>query len=231
MPVTLATVRTNLRARLDEANATYWTDAQLNNWINEGARDVNRQVEVLQKKGTIAVTGGTQAYAAPSDVGSRIYRIEWVPSGQSTSYALEYMDYASADSVWGTQQTVTQGYPLVWTLWGFPGSTNLTITLYPTPSQAGTLNVFYYRLPATAVADGDTVEVPEGWYDLVEMYAEWQALRKDGDQRWLEAKAIYDERLGNMRDLIGTRYTDQGDAIQPYGAGALPYWIYADDWG
>ena len=226
MPVTLLTVRTNVRARLDEAAATFWTDAQLNTWINEGARDVGRRVEIFEKKGTIAVVANTQGYAAPSDVGSRIYRLEWLPTGQTSNYPLEYMDYASADSVWGSQQTVTTGYPLVWTMWGFPGSSNLTITLYPVPSVNGTLNVFYYRLPATAVADGDTVEVPEGWHDLVEMYAEWNALRKDGDKRWIEAKTIYDERLGEMRDLIGTRYTDQGDQMQPYGAGALPYWLY-----
>lgn len=226
MAETLSEMRTRVREYLDESTARFWTDTNLDRWINDAARDISRRAEVLQDTDQVAVSASTQEYTLGSDV-LRVYRVEWVPdSSTDYRYSLEYRDFNSMDAIWWSQQTSTEGFPYWYTLWGYPPS--LKIIVYPTPSESGTLYVRHYRTPAEATSDGDTVEVPEGWVDLVPMYAEYVALRKDADPRWQEAKQIYEEKLGELVDL-SRRWTDQADAIQ-VGTSQVPRWIWEWDY-
>lgn len=221
---TLGFLRLDLRSHLDEASARQWSDGELNRWLNEGARDIARRTEVLQTTSNVAVVASTQQYAMPTDL-IRCYRVEWRPTGDSSVYPLEYRDFNSMDAVWWSQQTISTGDPAIFTLWGFPPSLN--IVLYPTPSRAGTLKVFYYRYPSERRTDSETLDIPEGWHDLAVLYAEYVALRKDGDQRWVEAKQIYEEKLGELLDLT-RRWTDQADSIQT-ATSVLPGWLVNPD--
>lgn len=213
----------DLRSHLDEANARMWSDVELERWLNEGLRDVARRAEVIQDTATVNVVSGTQQYALSSGNlanMTRVYRVEWVPNANSI-YPLEYRDFSNMDSVWWTQQKTTQGYPYWYTMWGFPPSVKLI--LYPTPSQNGTLNVYYYRTMADVTGTA-TVEIPNGWHDLAVLYAEYVALRKDSDARWMEAKQLYEDRLGELIDLT-RRWTDQAGAYST-SSGFVPGWLY-----
>jgi len=217
---TLSDVRTDVRDHLDEATAAYWGNTELDRWINEATRDIARRAEVLQSVDNIDTVAGTQEYTMASNT-LRVYRVEWIPSS-SLIYPLEYRDFHSMDQVWWTQQETQEGFPYWYTMWGFPP--NLKLIAYPTPSEVGVLRVRYYRLPTEAENDGDTLEVPQGWHDLISLWCEFTALRKDADPRWQEAKALYEERLGDMIDLT-RRWTDQADSFQMQGL-TLPRWLY-----
>lgn len=229
MTRTLAQLVTDTRDRLDEVAATFWTDVQLRKWINDGTREVARRSETLLATKNIAVTAATQSYTGPTDC-IRINRAEWIPTGQTTVYPLEYKDYNGMDAVWWTSQKITQGYPQFFTMWGFPPT--LTITLYPTPSQNGTLKVYYYRQPAdlstTGSDDGTVVDVPEGWWDLIVHYAEFMALRRDRDPRWQEARGIFEDQLAHMIDIT-RRWSDQAGSFEQ-GIAVLPSWLWAGDY-
>jgi hypothetical protein len=222
---TLADVRTMVRDRLDEATARFWTNAQLDSFINEATRDIARRGEVLQTTSDITVVGGTQEYTMPTNV-VRVHRVEHEDSSSMVT-PLEYRDFNNMDAVWSTQQKNVQSTRPYWfTLWGYPP--NLKIVLYPTPSESGdTIRVFYYQMPAAVTTDGGTVPVPQGWEDLVVMYAEYVALRKDADPRWQEAKILYEERLGNMLDVT-RRWSDQAGAVTT-GGSFLPAWLHNPD--
>lgn len=218
---TLSDVRTKVRDRLDESTATFWTDAQLNRWINDGMREVARLTETLQTTSDIAVTASDGTYTAPTDA-LRIYRAEFKPTGQSNVYPLEYRDFNTMDEVWWSSQTTTTGTPALFTMWGFVPS--LTIQLYPVPSVAGTLKVFYYKLPTAVSADNDTIECPAGWEDLIVDYAEYNALRKDRDPRWQEAKGLFEQHVDQCTALT-RRWSDQ---VGSWGVDApvgLPAWL------
>lgn len=225
MADTLVTLRTRCRQRLDETTARFWADADLNVWINEGARDIARRAEVLMATSTINTVANTQQYALPSTT-LRVYRVEWSRDGATgTSVVpLEYRDFNSMDGVWWSAQKTSKGDPSCYTMWGFPPSLNLV--LYPTPDVSVTagINIYYYRLPTAAAADGDTVEVPEGWSDLILDYAEYSAWRKDGNPAWQESKGLYEQKLLTLIDH-SRRWTDQADSIQ-YGAFPLPRWVW-----
>ncbi len=226
--MTLGQLVTDLKARLDERGISRaWPNEDLRRWLMEGVRDVARRAEVLQDTATISVTAGDNEYTVPSDV-VRLYRVLWVPDDSGSQYPLEYMDFNSMDSA-GWTWTNAEGYPSVFTLWGF--SPNLRIVLYPTPTQTGTLHIWYYRFPRNLSEDGGddwaTVDLPSGWEDLAVVYAEAIALRKDSNQRWTESKQIYEQLLAEMIDR-SRRWSDQAGGIQ-FAGRWLPGWLYDSD--
>lgn len=224
---TLVTVRNDVRARLNETTARFWTDAQLNVWINEGMRDLARRTETIQTFGTtITTVAGTAEYVVPADV-LRVHRVEFVPTGATQIYPVQLTTYDELDQVWGIYPNTVQGYPVYAALWGFPPT--LKLRLYPVPSQAGTINLFYYRLPAAVSADGDTLEVLAGYEDLIALYCEYVARRKDRDPTWQEAKALYEERVSEMVDTT-RQWHDQAMTVT-VGQNAMPRWLYDMNYG
>jgi hypothetical protein len=228
MTITLSAMRSDVRTHLDEATASFWTDAQLNSFINDALRDIARRTETLQKIATIAVTAGTRNYTMPTDI-VRCHRIEFDPGpGSGPLYPLEARQFFELDSIWGVTQTQTRAFPDYYALFGFPPS--LQIYLYPVPAQVGNLNVFYYRLPAVAASDSDVLDIVEGWWDLITLFAEYQALRKDADPRFAEAKDVYEGKLGEMIDAT-RKWHDQAGMITT-GRTWLPGWLtsFAEDY-
>jgi hypothetical protein len=232
MATTLATALTAVRVLLDETTGSEtsgaWPNPQLRRWVNEACKDIARRTESLQTKTTISATAGTQEYTLPAAM-TRVTRVEWQPDGSSQLYPLEYADFNNMDSVWWTQQAITQQTPRMYTMWGYPPS--LKLVIYPKPPSAGTFNVFYYALPTALATDGtqdsSTLPIPEGWEDCVYAYVEYMALRKDRDQRWQEARQIYEGLVTEMIDLT-QRWTDQsGGAFQP-NTPMVPSWLYND---
>lgn len=223
--VTLAAARLALRERLDEASARQWKDTMLDRWLNEGAKDIARRAEVLQSTATIECEEGTQSYDLPADL-IRAHRVVWTSDGEDASYPLEYRDFHSADAVWWTQQSVTQGRPYLFTMWGAPGA--VQAVLYPTPSVAGTLTVLYYRLPADATLDSDTLDLPAGWEDAAYTYAAYQAMLQDRDQRWQAQKALYEERMEGLMQVT-RRYSDQSGMSVIGDYPAVNGWLYEFD--
>jgi hypothetical protein len=218
---TLLAARTALRSRLDEVSAVQWTDAQLNLWLNEGAKDLARRTETIMTVAVVNVTSGLNTVAAPTDV-LRLYRVEYHRTGDNSVKALDYYDINNMDEIWWQSQESAVGEPWAYTTKGYPPS--LTIQLYPTPSDAATLRVHYYQVPATASADGSTLPIAAGWEDLVFDYAEMRAFRTDGDARWQTAFQIYEANANRMLEQT-RRWVENVGGIQQSGAGMLPSWL------
>lgn len=232
MATTLTTALIAVRERLDETSASEvsgaWPNPQLRRFINEACKDIARRTESLQTKTTVAATTGTQEYTLPASM-TRVTRVEWKPTGSDQLYPLEYADFNNMDSVWWTQQAITQQTPRMYTMWGYPPS--LKIVIYPKPPSNGTLNVYYYALPTALSTNGSedssNLPIPEGWEDCVYAYVEYMALRKDRDQRWQEARQIYEDLVNEMMNLT-MRWTDQsGGPFQP-SSPMVPSWLYND---
>lgn len=219
-----------VRDRLDEPTEASWLNTELRRWINQGAREVARRTETLQATKTIPLTTGVQQYAAPVDV-IRIYRVEFLDASNGV-FPLEYRDYNNMDTVWWSSQLTVQSRPALWTAWGFPPTLNLV--LYPVPDSSSTnIKVFYYRTPTTIAEDGSqpnvVLDVPEGWEDLIVDYVEYNALRKDRDPRWQEAKALFEEHTTAMFEMT-RRWSDQA-GMMDFDAGVpLHPYIWNESW-
>lgn len=221
--ITLLEVRTQVRSALDEAlGPRAWENYELDNWINEGARDIARRSETIQSFfENIRVLANVGKYAMPDDM-IRIHRVEFVIASQT--YPVAASTYAEMDQYWGSWQTVPGSIPAAFVLWGTPGI-SLEMQLYPIPAQNGLLNIFYYRQPRKAERPGDPVEVPEGWHDAVVLYCEFQAKRRDKDPLWQEAKQLYEQALGNMI-LVTRQWHDQNQSFITANR-AVPSWLYS----
>jgi hypothetical protein len=229
LTATLSQLLTNSRSILDEASASFWSDAELTVLINDCQREIARRTETLQQTNN-AIDGlvGQGIYALPRDA-IRLHRIEFQPTNQSTQiYPMEFTTREQLDRIWGFYQQRQSSYPQYAVLWGMPPT--ITMQVYPVPAQPGTFNIFYYRLPVPLVNSTDTSDIPDGWEDLVPLFVSSMAKRKDHDPTWQEDKATFEERLTYMIDVT-RHYHDQssGNFMADY-MGGVPQWLSSFEW-
>lgn len=224
MVMTLTQATTDVRDILDEATAQFWTNAQLTTWLNQACQNFAARTRTLRTEAQVTVTANTQNYTAPSQFLS-LYRVEFRPtsSGQAFIYPLDFMGYNEADQAWGVYQTFPAAWPQMFTLWGNPP--NLTIRLFPTPDQAGVLNVFGYRQSVDAVAGTDAIDIQAAYEEAAIEYCVYKAKRKDNDPTWQEAKTRYEEILQDATDNTGW-FTDQAGQFTS-GQSQWPPWAMA----
>lgn len=234
MAITQAQAIQQVRSRLDEPSSVYWTEQDLRIWINDITRDLARRTESLRAVYNQPAVANTAAYTpawTSTTQPYRIYRVEFIPTGQTTIYPLEYRDPNAADAVWGLSQAQTVGIPAIWTSWNTPPS--ISVQVYPTPGTAGTLRIWYYRL-ANMLATSDTsdqndaVDIVEGWEDVLVDGVEARARRRDQDQGWQAAQQLYEQHVDAMMQAT-LRFTDAAGAVTTPAGGYIPNWLYGGD--
>lgn len=227
MTMTQAQALTAVRERLDETDSAGWSDVEIRRWINEAVTDIARKTETVQSTTALDVDAGDADHTLPTNT-LRVYRATYKEDGNDHIYPLEYVDFNAADSIWWTDQAITEARPRMFTMWGYPPT--LSAKLYPVPSINGTFTVYYYAAPTPLATDGSAAStaltVPEPYLDLVLEYATYLALRRDRDPRWKEHKQMYDEHLGMMIDMT-RRWSDQAGTVSRMGTG-LPNWLVDD---
>jgi len=216
----LSTALTEIRDFLDEPVAQQWSNTQLTSYINLGQADVQRKSEALRQMVTLEVLENVQKYIAPSDI-LRIYRLEYIPSGSTQTYGLEFRGYNEMDAVWGTYQQYTGAFPSLYTLWSNPPT--LQIVAYPVPSQTGLFQCFYYRQPVPVALQTDTLDCLPGYESLIYDYAVYRALRQDADPRWQDQFNMYNQNLDSMIALSRS-FTDQANFFST-GTSNVPAWL------
>lgn len=216
MPTTRATAVTAVRERLNESLAGFWTDTELTRWINEGTREVCRRTECLRTQDTVSAVAGTATYALPTDA-IRVHRVEYMQTGAIIRYPLDPVEVNAVDAL-GWSNTQTRGIPQFFVTWGYAGAA--TLHVFPKPATAGEFTIWYYRLPVEVVEDEDTLDMPEGWQDVVYDYCEYMARMKDKDQQWQAAKAQFDDKLADLFALTRD-FHDNPSRIAPMSGGNL----------
>lgn len=232
---TQAEILTQVRDRLDEPTARQYSDAQIRRWINEAMRDIATRIRWYRTSSTIAAVAGTQTYNFAADC-LEVHAVGYQRTGDTQMYDLEYVDLRNLKSETYTHLHTSEGTPQVFWTWGYPGSATFDLGLYPTPSAAGTITVHYYAVPDelnTDTSDANTaVEVPMGYERLVVDYAAYTAFMMDGDPRWQNQKALYEQNMEALQELA-VKFTDQTGAIV-HGRSRVPYSLYGfddGDWG
>lgn len=238
--VPLSDVIRRVRSPFDEPSPRFLTDTEITDWVNDACRDVARRSEDLQTLSTqIPIIPSVPQYILPSNL-IRVHRLEFIPQGSSFTYPLRASTYAELDQVWGSRQNIPSSYPSNYCLWGTPGGVGqdaLSVRLYPVPAQPGILNLFYYRLPyrfldpiANPTELPKLVEVPEGWDDLVVLFAVARAKMKDRDPTWKDEMESYESKIGDLVDM-SRQWHDQQRTIMNQSATPVPGWLYGGgDW-
>lgn len=178
---TVSDIITEVRERVDDENAVRFSSAFIRRAIWEGEREIARRTECLRGQSDLAIAADQQTVYGPTDI-VRVHHAQFQPTGQNQVYPLSYRDRRSMDPLWGVNQLIsTSAYPEFYTTWDTPPY--LEITLAPIPSSAGTLTLFYYRLPAEIARDdtddNNPLDVPAGWEDKVVDYCMAECALKD----------------------------------------------------
>lgn len=228
--VTLGTARSEVRALLAENNPAFWTNAQLNSWINQGCGDIARRAEVLWEEYSVTTIPNQQSYVFPADflVAHRCTYTINPPYGQpgAQSVNLEWREINAMDENWGMIQSLPAAWPRWYTIRASAAMGGYFLMTYPAPAAAGQLIVYYYRQAHTVANDNDLIDMLPGWENIVYDYACYKALRAAQYPNWREAYQLYEAELVQMIDRTRTM-TDQNATISS-GQATWPVYAYAD---
>ena len=210
MSVTWGDLLAAIRTRLDEPEAGFWSDDELRYWAVEGLRDVARDLKNLRGTKSYTTVASQGEYEMPDDM-IQAYRVEYRRTATQI-LPLEYTPHMAMDEMWGLNRTAS-GTPRWWYPLGHPGDGSIGI--FPAPSEEieDGLRVYYYRLPRDITDTSDPVDINVGWQDVIELYVEFNARRKEAtDNRWREAAQLYEMRLDKFR-RVSMNYSDQPQYI------------------
>lgn len=224
MSVTLLQARTEVRALLDESLANFWTDDQIDSWLNQGCSDVARRAEILWQEVNMNVVPLVQSYPFQPDF-LNCHRAEFSLTDSDQTFNLEYRGINQMDEIWGILHSLPAAWPQYFTIRG-NSVLGFYLMMYPSPGAAGTLTVYYYRQSVAAVADTDLIDTMPGWEDIIYDYAFYKAKRKAQDPQWQQGLQLYEKNLEMM--IQKTRnMTDQGEQITT-GTPQWPIYSYSE---
>lgn len=230
MSITYGELKEDVLNHLDATLSGFWENAEILRWCNEALRDVARRSEVLQTVSSYTINANQITYPLPEDM-LRIYRVEY-RSSSSYIKPLEFQPLQTMDDIWYWSREVTGSQPDYYSIWGYPGGDESALYIFPIPSEtlADGLRIFYYRLPRKMLNDYDIADIPAGWEDLIPLYVEHVARRKEArDQRWQEALQLYEERLQQMMDVTRQWTDQQTNAMTAPESRGMAWWM-AGEW-
>ena len=212
----MSTAITEVRALLDESTAQFWTNSQIQSWLNQGCQDIARRAETLWQEINITTIPNQQNYPFPADF-LNMHRAEYSIFNSDQTFNLEYRGINQMDEIWGILHSLPAAWPQYCTIRG-NSVQGFFLMLYPAPAASGTLTVYYYRQAVAASSTGN-LDIQAGWEDIVYDYAVYKAKRADQDPTWQDALALYQ---GNLSEMVNkTRsFTDQAETVTT----GIPQW-------
>lgn len=225
---TQAQARAQVRSLLDEPNAAFWSDAELNAWLFQGCQDIARQAQNLWMQANVSAVVDQQNYLCPSDF-LGVHRLDYVQAGSQQTYNLEFQGIKNMDDVWGILHSLPAAYPSAFFLWNNTGVAGgqMYFAAYPVPGAAGSFTMYYYREAIVPASDSANIDLTPGYEDVCFEYAVFKAKRKDRDPTWQDSLALYNTQLQNLMNKT-SRFTDQGDRFTS-GQLNVPLFAYSDD--
>lgn len=217
--MTRSEISTLVLSWLDDANAGYFTPAQVNIWINLAHRQV--QMMLLQsgenyymKPVETLTVRGQQDYVLPGDFMVE-HRLELVQSGTGTNE-----DRRKLECITTNQQdfvSIATGMPCAYYI------KKDRITLSPCPDNQYLLRIYYSPLVQDLGADSDVPDVPEQYMEYVALLAAFNGFIKDdrAPTNLLAKKSEFEKLLKEMsedrtqdasRSVVQTAMYDTNDS-------------------
>jgi hypothetical protein len=182
---------------LDDVDNGYFSVSQVNTWLNNAQKEVQKilnqafEGHTIVKKQTTLVPSQRE-YALPSDF-KRLHTINVVMQGTTTAdLVVQPLTKITRNQQYlvNNQTGTPQGYY-------FQGN---YIVLVPAPDLARTMYMEYEYLIADMVLDADQPDLPPQYHEMIALYACRKGLLKDGRDAALAQKEISDFETGLKRD-------------------------------
>ena len=172
---TLSTLRARIRRKLDEESAGFWSDAELDDYINEGYLEfwkqaVQGQYYKTQKTSLLNTVSGTAEISLPSDF-LKFRLVEKVLPDRTVP--LEYrsrFEQTNRTSGYGSTAYSLYTYDVI--------GSNLVLEPTPQVSETGGIKATYFYTPTRLSADSDEHDLGSIHDALLVAYACVQAKEK-----------------------------------------------------
>lgn len=156
---------TNCRSLLNEATASFWTDAELLRYINDAERDIAITSGCIQKIDTVTTTNATRLVAFS---GYKVVAVEYVPTTGRPTYLMKITPKQLGHF------TPASTYPERW----FESGTNIGID--PLPNSTYTLRLYLVDYPSLEMSVNTQIPcIPPVFHSQIIQYVLYRALLKD----------------------------------------------------
>lgn len=148
---TLLQIRTDVRSKLREATADFYSDAEITTWVNYAYKRFIQKTEWLEKMRGIVLVANQFEYTLPSDIIKIIavrYRDQWTIDPKDLEAWFRYV---------GTFQR-SEAKPEIYRQFPWDGK----LRLYPIPNTAGEATTITgsHNTSVTTITVGDTTDFP-----------------------------------------------------------------------
>lgn len=203
-------IRTEVRDIIGELTADFWTDAELNRYINEALRRFagENRWSWLLTEGTGALTAGDpEMYLTAGVADYRHLHMMLTKDGDTRPYLPKRVTPARGYQLRQVHYTAS-AYPLYWYVVGMSspdtdGEYVTTVRFIPEPTNDVDVDFQYYRVPADLDGDSDVPDVPTAYHKALVHFAAGTAWLKElnGGPKATEQFSLYDavvtEALGD----------------------------------
>jgi hypothetical protein len=201
MSTTLGNYITECRRLLHDANANFYSDSELTDYINSGRNRLVRD------------TGCLRSYQTTATVTSQeVYTFSTLPQGAMT------MDVLNINLIWGNTRVPLRYLP--WTqfnaelrFWQSYSGRPIAFSMYgptsyylgPNPDQVYSMELDTVIMPTNLVSTSDVDQIPDPWTTPVAFYACYKAKYKE--QSYGEAEIFKQEYQRQAQSVLATTYT------------------------
>lgn len=201
MPTTLGEYITECRRLLHDANANFYSDSELTDYINAGRNRLVRDTGCLRNYQTSATVTNQESYTFSS-----------LPQGILT------MDIVNINLIWGNTRIPLRYLP--WTqfnaelrFWQNYSGRPIAFSMYgptsfyisPVPDQVYSMELDTIIQPTDLVTQDQVDEIPDPWTTPVAFYASYRAKFKE--QSYGEAEIFKQEYQRQTQSVLTSTYT------------------------
>jgi len=200
-PYTLENIRTKIRDLINESTADYYTDAQINRWINDGERDVAEKGFCLKHIDSLSTASSTRIVAS---TGNKVGFLEYT-YGTASGLGLKRITTNQIGKLPNNGTTPQRWYP-----------SGANVCIEPIPDDTYTLKAYVLDYPSIEMsANPDAPEIPSDFRPLIILYGFARALEKAG--RYAQAgqiESMYFNELIHARLDKSETVVDSWDMIK-----------------
>lgn len=170
---TAQNVATSVKRQFGDESGVQLKDDDILRWVNDGQREIVHKNRVLKGKAVIPAVAGQADYLLPEASIAAIESIHFnnipvpgIPYPQVEDFIARYPHTSNGGG---------PGTPQMWYEWGG------TITFFPAPDTTENISLLYTRNPDELVTLGDTLSLPDKYFNTLVDYVLSQAYAMDED--------------------------------------------------
>lgn len=192
----LSDIMLRVRDRLNESSASFFSDAMIARWINDGENDICIKSLCLESTQSVTTTSGSRVTEVPCI--TPLF-VEYVPAS-GTAIGLKKINPVQI----GREISSTPATPQCWIPWG------AGVLIDPKPAATYNLNVYTSIVPTVLMSDStDEPSIPDYCHDFIIDYAVWRGLMRD--HKFIMAHSIYVNYIKKLMDIrynITSKYSN-----------------------